>query len=153
MNHVALDRAGPHDRHLDDQVVKALRPQTRKHGHLRSRLDLKDPHGVGPREHRIDRRILRGNRMQLQTGDGPVRAWMHVLPPDPARSRFARSIARRMQDSMPSDRQSIFSIPIASTSSLSHSITVRSGIAAFSTGTMFQSGPSVITNPPTCCER
>jgi hypothetical protein len=31
MDHVALDRAGPHQRHLDHQVVEAARPQARQH--------------------------------------------------------------------------------------------------------------------------
>jgi hypothetical protein len=35
-------------------------------------------------------------------------------------------------------------------SSLSHSITVRSGIDAFSMGTISDKGPRVITMPPVC---
>ena len=38
-------------------------------------------------------------------------------------------------------------------SSLSHSITVRSSIAAFSIGTISHSGPRVITMPPVCWPR
>lgn len=38
-------------------------------------------------------------------------------------------------------------------SSLSHSMNVRRGIAPFSIGTISHSGVSVITNPPTCCDR
>jgi hypothetical protein len=38
-------------------------------------------------------------------------------------------------------------------SSLSHWITVRSGIAAFSTGTRRSSRPRAMTKPPTCCDR
>ena len=40
VHHAALDRPGPHDRHLDHQVVEALRTQARQHAHLRARLDL-----------------------------------------------------------------------------------------------------------------
>ena len=36
MDHAALDRAGPHDRHLHHQVVEAPRPQARQHAHLRA---------------------------------------------------------------------------------------------------------------------
>ena len=42
MHHVALDRARPHDRHLDDEIVEFLRLQPRQHGHLRAALDLED---------------------------------------------------------------------------------------------------------------
>ena len=47
MHHAALDRAGAHDRHLDDEVVEASRPQPRQHRHLRPALDLEDADGVG----------------------------------------------------------------------------------------------------------
>lgn len=55
--------------------------------------------------------------------------------------------------SIPSARQSTFRIPSASMSSLSHSMNVRPGMAPFSSGTISHSGVSVMTNPPTCCER
>ena len=54
---------------------------------------------------------------------------------------------------MPSDRQSTLRMPSSSRSSLSHSMTVRSGMAAFSMGTSSHSGPWVMTMPPTCCDR
>ena len=44
-------------------------------------------------------------------------------------------------------------IPRASMSSLSHSMTVRSAMAAFSMGTSSRRRSSVITKPPTCWER
>ncbi|MNI78606.1 hypothetical protein D3C73_1349940 [compost metagenome] len=59
----------------------------------------------------------------------------------------------RMAVSMPSARQSTFIRPVASRSSLSHWMTVRSAIAAFSTGTSVDSGCSEITKPPGCCDR
>ena len=40
MHHVALDRPRPHDRDLDDEIVEALRLQSRQHRHLRAALDL-----------------------------------------------------------------------------------------------------------------
>ena len=61
MDHVALDRAGPHDRHLDDEVVELLGPKARQHGHLGPALDLEDAHGVGGLEHGVDGRILFGD--------------------------------------------------------------------------------------------
>ena len=41
----------------------------------------------------------------------------------------------------------------ARVSLLSHSMTVRPSMAAFSMGTSLESGPREITNPPTCWER
>ncbi len=58
MHHVALDRAGPHDRHLDDEIVEAGRLQPRQHRHLRAALDLEHADRVRAREHLIDGRIL-----------------------------------------------------------------------------------------------
>ncbi len=54
---------------------------------------------------------------------------------------------------MPSPSTSTLSRPSASRSSLSHSITVRSSIVAFSIGTTWSSGVRVMTKPPTCCDR
>ena len=42
MDHVALDRSGPDDRHLHDQIVEGAGFQARQHRHLRSRFDLED---------------------------------------------------------------------------------------------------------------
>ena len=65
MDHVALDRPGPDDRHLDDEVVELARPEARQHGHLRPALDLEDAEGIGAAEHVVDGRVLvldRGQR-------------------------------------------------------------------------------------------
>ena len=43
--------------------------------------------------------------------------------------------------------------PSASMSSLSHSMKVRSAMAALPIGTVSTSGPRVSTKPPTCCDR
>jgi hypothetical protein len=40
MHHVALDRSGPDDRHLDDQVVEGARLDARQHRHLRAGLSI-----------------------------------------------------------------------------------------------------------------
>ncbi len=121
MHHAALDRAGAHDRDLDDQVVKAARLKARQHAHLRARLDLEHADGVG-----------RGRS---------CRKWPDPRPGCPAAALVRRDSApirarvRRMAVSMPSASTSTLSSPMASRSSLSHCSTVRSGIAAFSMGT------------------
>src|ERR1700754_86734 len=51
MDHVALDRAWPHDRDLDHQVVKGPRLDARKHRHLRTALDLEGAERVGLTDH------------------------------------------------------------------------------------------------------
>ena len=42
MHRAALDRPGPHERDLDDEVVERLRPGAGQHLHLRPALDLED---------------------------------------------------------------------------------------------------------------
>ena len=59
----------------------------------------------------------------------------------------------RRQLSMPSPSTSTLRIPSASRSSLSHSITVRPGMAAGPIGTTSSSRPCPMTNPPGCWER
>ena len=66
MHHVALDRAGAHDRDLDDEIVEFLRLQPRQHRHLRAALDLEHADRVGALDHRIDLRLLRRNGRQRQ---------------------------------------------------------------------------------------
>jgi hypothetical protein len=43
MHHVALDRAGTHDRDLNDQIVEGPRLHARQHRHLRAGFDLEVP--------------------------------------------------------------------------------------------------------------
>jgi hypothetical protein len=66
MHHAALDRAGPHDRHLDHQVVEIGRLQARQHRHLRARFDLEHAHGVGALDHSVDCRVLGRNVLHAQ---------------------------------------------------------------------------------------
>ena len=47
MHGAALDRPRPHERHLDRQVLEVLGPRAQQHLHLRARLDLEHPDGVG----------------------------------------------------------------------------------------------------------
>ena len=58
MHHVALDRARPHDRDLDDQIVEGARLDARQHRHLRPALDLEGAERVGLADHRVGARIL-----------------------------------------------------------------------------------------------
>ena len=58
VHHVALDRAGPDDRHLDHQIVKIARAQARQHGHLGAALDLEDADRIRFAQHVVDRRVL-----------------------------------------------------------------------------------------------
>ena len=60
MDHVALDGAGAHDRHFDDEVVEAVGAQFGQHGHLRPAFDLEDAERIGPLDHLVGRRIILG---------------------------------------------------------------------------------------------
>jgi len=60
VNHVALDRSGPHDRHLDDEVVEATRTEPRQHVHLSAAFNLKDTNRIGPAEHVVNGLVLGG---------------------------------------------------------------------------------------------
>ena len=139
MHHVALDRAGPHDRHLDDEVVEAARLQPRQHVHLRPALDLEHADRIGAAQHVVDGRIVarHGAERELAGRD----------------AASAGRSALRMQVSMPRPSTSTLSRPSASISSLSHSMKVRSSMAALPIGTTSDSGPRVSTKPPTCWER
>lgn len=64
MHHVALDGAGPDDRHLDHQIVEAARTHARQEVHLRAALHLEDADAVGPAEHVVDLRILGRQRRE-----------------------------------------------------------------------------------------
>ena len=66
MHHFALNRAGTHDGHLDDQIIVIARSQARQHGHLSPRLDLKDPDGVRAADHVVHPRILARHRCQIE---------------------------------------------------------------------------------------
>jgi hypothetical protein len=54
MHHVALDRAGPDDRHLDDEIEQRLGLEARQHAHLRSAFDLEDADRVRALQHLVD---------------------------------------------------------------------------------------------------
>ena len=69
MDHLPLNRPRPDDRHLDDQVVEALRLQPRQHGHLGPAFNLKNAHRIGVLNHLVDGRVLRrdGRRGQADS--------------------------------------------------------------------------------------
>ncbi len=62
MHHIALDRPRPHDRDLDDEIVKYARLQTRQHVHLRPALDLEDAERIRPAQHIVGRPVIRAAR-------------------------------------------------------------------------------------------
>ena len=66
MHHVALDRAGPHDGHLDHQVVKAP-GRSRGSMVIWARLSIwKTPIVSARLDHVVDRRVFRGDGGQRQ---------------------------------------------------------------------------------------
>src|SRR2546426_11015157 len=54
----ANDRAGPHDRDLDRQVLEILGPGATDHLDLRPALDLEQPHRVAPADAVVHRGVL-----------------------------------------------------------------------------------------------
>ena len=61
---VALDGTRADESDLDDDVVELLGSQTGQGGHLRARLDLKDPDRVRSSEQSVDGRVLLGQGVQ-----------------------------------------------------------------------------------------
>ena len=57
MHRSALDRARADQRDLDHQVVEHPRLQPRQGGHLRARLHLEHPDGIGALQHLVNRRL------------------------------------------------------------------------------------------------
>ena len=64
VNHVALNRAGPHDRDLDDQIVEFARAQPGQHVDLRAALDLEHADTVAPAQHVIDGGVVLWNGVE-----------------------------------------------------------------------------------------
>ncbi len=65
VDHVALDGTGADDGDLDHQVIEIARAQARQHGHLGPAFHLKDPDGIAPAQHVVDRLVLRRDRRQV----------------------------------------------------------------------------------------
>jgi hypothetical protein len=74
MDHIALDRAGPNDRHLHDDVVEAPRLEAREHRHLRARLDLEDADRVRALQHRVRFRVVGRDRVERERGSFGITA-------------------------------------------------------------------------------
>ena len=64
VHHVALDRAGAHDRDLDHQVVECARAQARQHVHLRAAFHLEHADGIRAGQHRIGRGVVLRHAVQ-----------------------------------------------------------------------------------------
>ena len=96
---------------------------------------------------------IRSGRRRRYRRDRSSRRWRCPRAGMSRLCRPNRSSARRAAESMPSASTSTFSRPSASMSFLSHWITVRSAIAAFSIGTSRASGRAAMTKPPTCWDR
>ena len=58
VDHIALDRPGADNGHLNDQVIKSAGLHARQHGHLRPAFDLEGAHRVGPGDHAVGLGIL-----------------------------------------------------------------------------------------------
>ena len=58
MDHVADDRPGTDDRHLDHDVVKIRRPQSRQTRHLRATFNLKHADRVGVLQCLVNCRVI-----------------------------------------------------------------------------------------------
>ena len=130
---VALDRSGPDDRDLDDEVVEAPGLRLREGLHLGPALDLEDPDRVRGLEHGEDLGTSSGSRSRSR--HTAQSCWM---------SWRVSSIAA----SIPSpSRSSLMSLSV-STSRLSNWTTTRSGIVARSIGAMSMSGAAVTSIPP-----
>ena len=65
VHHAALNRPGPHNRHLHHQVVELARPQARQHAHLRAAFDLEHAHGVGGADHVVGGGVFARNALEV----------------------------------------------------------------------------------------
>jgi hypothetical protein len=66
MHHVALDRARPHDRDFDHEIVEFIRLETRQHRHLRTAFDLEYAKRVGTLQHAINRLLFFWDRREVE---------------------------------------------------------------------------------------
>ena len=72
MDRVALDRSGPDDRHLDDQVVERLRPGAWQGLHLRPGLDLEHADRVRFAAQLVDRGVVQRQLVEVGADTGRV---------------------------------------------------------------------------------
>ena len=67
MHHVALDRAGADDRHLNDQIIEAARAHAGQEVHLRAAFHLEHPKRIRVAQHVVDRRVFGRQVRQIVT--------------------------------------------------------------------------------------
>ena len=86
VHHVALDRAGADDGHLDDQIVEFARAHARQEIHLRPAFHLKHPHRIRVAQHVVNDRVfgrqgrqrIAGSVMALDQVEGLADAGQHA---------------------------------------------------------------------------
>ena len=66
MHHVALDWAGPNNRHFNHDIIKTFRFHARQRRHLRATLDLENANGVCALHNCKSRRIIFWNVSQIE---------------------------------------------------------------------------------------
>ena len=86
MDGIALDRPGPDDRHLDDQIVEGVGPRARQRLHLGTRFDLEDPDGVGLPDHLVDARVVQRKPVEVGPCAGPPLDQVQALGHDRKRA-------------------------------------------------------------------
>ena len=72
VHHAALNRPGPHDGHLDHQVVKTAGLEAREHAHLGSALDLEDTHRVSAADHGVGGGVFGGHVLHAHGRAAPL---------------------------------------------------------------------------------
>ena len=88
VNHPSLDRTRPHDRHLDHQIVEGAGLHAGEEAHLGAALHLEHPQRIGPTQHVVDGRILRGHAGEIEPAavvggqqvETPAKATQHPEP-------------------------------------------------------------------------
>jgi hypothetical protein len=78
-HHVALDRPGADDRHLDHQVIELLRAQPWQHVHLRPAFHLEYAQGIRPAQHAVGLGAIEGDAGQIEIQ--PLVPAQQIKPP------------------------------------------------------------------------
>ena len=139
MHHVALDRARPHDRDLDHQVVEVLRLQPRQHGHLRAALHLEHAERIRAAQHAVD-----GGIFGRDGGEGQPFAIM-LLHQIERLAQAGQHAEAEHVDLQNAKRVEIVLVPFDE-GAIVHGAALPIGITS-------SSRLRVMTKPPTCWER
>ena len=110
MHHVALDRARPDDRHLDDEVVEFPRLEARQHRHLRPALHLEDADGIGLAQHVVDGVAVVGAVLR-DGGERQVAAVVELEEVEPAPDA-AQHAERQHVDLHQAERVDVVLVPL-----------------------------------------